>query len=223
VSTPESTSMSDLYSAYAAGRLSPAFALMVETQAAIRDDIAVDIAVSETIAGAMLEGEERELLSPNAFERALKALEAFETEDAAIRDAAKQAGEGVNELLALPEPLRTRALDACAQGGWNRLTRGVSRLDLSGNSYVHTHLYRIEPGAAVPQHSHRGDEYTLVVQGGFSDHVGSYGPGDICRKSPSDTHQPIADDDGVCLALAISEGGLKFTGLLGLVQKALRK
>ena len=61
-------------------------------------------------------------------------------------------------------------------------------------------LYRIEPGATVPSHSHFGDELTLVVQGGFSDEVGSYGPGDICLKTPSDTHAPVGDDDGTSLS-----------------------
>ncbi|MEM5515907.1 cupin domain-containing protein [Henriciella sp. AS95] len=223
MSPNDPNSMSELYSAYAAGRLSPAFALMVETQAAIRADIAEDVATSEAIAGSMLEREDKVLLAPNAFERALKAVEAIEADEAAAVSAAKKAGEGINELLALPEPLRARAIEACSDGGWNKMTRGVSRLDLSGNAFVQAHLYRIQPGAGVPQHSHRGDEYTLVVQGGFTDHAGTYGPGDICTQSPTDTHQPVADDDGVCMALVISEGGLKFTGLLGMIQKVLRK
>lgn len=213
-----SQSYSELYSAYAAGRLSPPFALLVETQSALRADIAHDVAVAEEVAGAILESERIDRLAPNAFEKALQAIDALD-DPAASTEAARTAGEGLNELLALPEPLRTEALDSCGRDGWQKLTKGVQRLDLGTNSALYAHLYRIEPGSAVPHHSHRGNEYTLVVQGGFTDDAGSYGPGDICRQTPTDFHQPVADQDGVCFALAVSEGGMKFTGLLGVLQK----
>ncbi|WP_158085743.1 ChrR family anti-sigma-E factor [Henriciella aquimarina] len=211
--------VSELYSAYAAGRLSPAFALLVETQAALRTDIRNDIAHAEAIAGALLERETGEAMSPRAFESVLHAIDALEdSEDVAVQIGETDLADD-EELRGLPEPVRTRALKAFGQSGWRRLTGGVSRIDLSENTAVHAHLYRIRPGASVPAHSHKGDELTLVLTGGFSDHTGSYGPGDISCQSPGDTHHPVADDDGVCIALAVSEGGLKFTGILGLIQK----
>ncbi|RIJ18074.1 ChrR family anti-sigma-E factor [Henriciella mobilis] len=219
MSSAEPPYVSELYSAYAAGRLSPAFALMVETQAAIRADIRRDLDLSEAIAGAMLEDEEPTVMSPNAFESALRAIDAIDDgKDRTVR-AAKSAGAGLQELLNLPEPLREKALEACEAQGWQRLTGGVQRLDLGSNPSVHAHLYRLDPGASVPRHSHHGDEFSLVLHGGFSDDGASYGPGDIARQTPADTHQPVADDDGPCLVLAVSEGGLKFTGVLGFLQR----
>ncbi|MGB3627433.1 MAG: hypothetical protein WA989_16500, partial [Henriciella sp.] len=93
----KSNLISELYSAYAAGRLSSPFALLVETQAAIRPDIARDVAVSEEIAAAMLEQEELDRLAPNAFEKALHAIE-----DLSETRAARTASQGIDELLALP-------------------------------------------------------------------------------------------------------------------------
>lgn len=223
MSHDEHASMSELYSAYAAGRLSPAFALMLETQATLRADVSQDLHCAEAIAGAVFEEETPDRLAPNAFEKTLQAIDAITVnEDMAIA-AAERAGEGVNELLCLPEPLRERALEACEQAGWRQLTNGVSRIDLHLAPGTHTHLYRIEPGCSVPRHTHRSDEYTLVVQGGFTDETGSYGPGEISRQTPTDTHQPVADDDGVCIALAVSQSGMKFTGVLGLLQKLARR
>lgn len=211
--------MSELYSAYAAGRLSPAFALMVETQAAIRADIKADIAVSEAIAGAMLEDEKPALMSPNAFEAALRAIDKEPQSEEAHLSAVLDAGRELQEMLDLPEPLREHVLEACERNGWKRMTGGVSRLDIGSGPAVHAHLYRIKPGASVPRHSHKGNEYSLVLQGGFTDASGSYGPGDISMQTPDHTHEPVADDDGVCIVLAVSEGGLKFTGVLGLLQR----
>lgn len=219
MSAAEPPFVSELYSAYAAGRLSPHFALMVETQAAIRADIRRDLDLSDAIAGAMLEDEEPTVMSPNAFETALRAIDSMDKrEEQAVR-AAAGASAGLQELLSLPEPLREKALEACEAQGWRRLTGGVQRLDLGSSPAVHAHLYRIDPGACVPRHSHHGDELSLVLQGGFSDGGASYGPGDIARQTPDDTHQPVADDDGPCLVLAVSEGGLKFTGVLGFLQR----
>jgi putative transcriptional regulator len=78
---------------------------------------------------------------------------------------------------------------------------------------------RISPGAKTPVHSHHGREVTLCLIGGFHDARGSYGPGDLSFADPELVHQPIADDDGVCFVLAVTDGGLKFMGLFGVFQK----
>ena len=46
---------SELYAAYAAGTLDPGYALLVETQGALRDDVRQSVAVSEAAAGILLE------------------------------------------------------------------------------------------------------------------------------------------------------------------------
>jgi putative transcriptional regulator len=96
---------------------------------------------------------------------------------------------------------------------------GLKRLKLDVGSAMDVELYRIAAGSKIPRHSHGGNEYTMVLCGGFTDERGNYGPGDVCVNGPADTHQPVADDDEVCYALAVRDGGLRFTGILGMVQK----
>ena len=215
--TRNHSQISELYSAYAAGRLSTAFSLLVQTQMALRADVRRDVEQAEAISGAFFEAEERETLSPNAFETALKRIDALEDGKDHVQ-AAHLANERLTELMRLPEPLREKALEACVHGGWRRLTSGVSRLEITNKGASHSHIYRIKPGASVPRHSHHGDELTLVLEGGFTDEAGSYGPGDISLQTPHDTHQPVADDDGVCLVYAVCDGGMKFKGTLGFLQ-----
>ena len=219
-----STGLSDfgeIYSAYAAGCLDPAFALMVETQAALRSDVARALARAETIAGICLENEESVALSARALDSALAAIDALEHETETQRRAAQLAGDAIEELLALPQPLRETALESCASNGWASLTPGVRRLKLDLDSSADVELYRIEPGQTVPRHSHRGSELTLVVAGGYTDESGQFGPGDLAIKGPEDTHQPTGDMDGVCFALAVRDAGLEFTGALGFLQRML--
>ncbi|MEZ5997441.1 MAG: ChrR family anti-sigma-E factor [Hyphomonas sp.] len=212
----DGTRFSELYSAYAAGRLDPAFALMVETQGALRPDVRQSVAASEAVAGAFLEQQAATGLKEDALDRAFAAIDALETAD--IRTPARPPAANP-ELDALPDPLRALAAEAAGKGGWKMAAPGIRRLALDAGSALDMELYRIEPGARVPRHTHSGSEYTLVVSGGFSDETGSFGPGDMVVKGPDDTHQPVGDADGICFALAIRDGGLKFTGMMGVIQR----
>lgn len=214
----------EIYSSYAAGCLDPAFCLLVETQAALRPDVERAVARAETIAGVFFENEASAALSDGAIDKAMAMIDAFEageTPSAARANAIHHAGEGLSELLDLPEPLRETALTSFQNQKWQGLTQGIRRLKLETGSQAEIELYRIEPGCTVPRHSHAGSEFTLVVAGGFSDESGSFGPGDISLKGPNDIHQPTGDMDGVCYALAVRDGGLKFTGVMGLIQRLL--
>lgn len=211
--------LSDLYSAYAAGSLDPAFALMVETQGALRPEVGRSLAESEIVSASMLEAAGGVEVSDRALDRALAMIDALDAGPASSVQAGKAAGAAMEEVLALPEPLRSAALESIGHRGWQVLGKGLKRLRIDAGSDLETELYRIEPGARIPCHTHAGPEYTLVVAGGFTDERGSYGPGDVCRNGPEDTHTPVADEDGVCYALAVREGGLRFKGLLGTLQR----
>jgi putative transcriptional regulator len=218
----QKNTFSELYAGYAAGCLDPAFAMMVETQAAIRRDVHEAMIVSDAIAGSLLEAGDMAHLSAHALDRALAAIDELDAPDTRAREAGRAAARGLNELLDLPEPLRGAAIEAAGQRGWQRMTAGIERLPLAIGSAIETELYRIASGARIPRHSHSGQEYTLVVAGGFSDERGTYGPGDIVQNGPEDTHQPVGDAGHVCYALTVRDGGLRFTGMIGLVQKLLR-
>lgn len=215
------TDFGEVYSAYAAGCLDPAFALMVETQAAIKPEVSRAISRAEMVAGIIFEAETPSEMSDSALDDMLAVIDAHEARPQMQVKGARKASGAIDELLALPDPLRDHAIDAAGRAGWQTLKTGVRRLKLDLGSQAEVELYRIEPGATVPKHRHVGDEFTLVVSGGFYDVDGSYGPGDLCIKGEHDMHQPTGDMDGVCFALAVHEGGLRFTGLAGVVQRLL--
>lgn len=216
-----SNTFSELYAAYAAGCLDPAFTLMVETQSVLRPEIREAVALSEVISGTILETSPEARLTDGALDRALAAIDLICADELSSVSAGRAAGEAMEEMLALPEPLRTAALDAVGQTGWQAMGRGLRRLSLNAGSRLETELYRISPGARIPRHTHAGSEYTLVVAGGFSDERGSYGPGDVVINGADDYHQPVGDEGEVCYALAVRDGGLHFTGMMGFIQRML--
>ena len=131
---------SELYSAYAAGCIDPAFAMMLEAQSLIRADVRGSIAVSEMIAGNFLEAAPAARMSDGALERTLAMIDAIEVPEELQRAAGKSAGDALNELLDLPEPVRSAALDAAGRQGWQMLGLGLKRLKLDVGSSMDVEL-----------------------------------------------------------------------------------
>lgn len=209
----DAASFSELYSAYAAGTLDPAFALMLDAQSMLSPEVRRAIAAAEAVSGRLLEGEAVAPMSDGALHRVFAALDMpFDAPPPPVKTEDP-------ELNALPDPLRRRVVNEMARSDWKPLTPGIRRLKLDVGSPLEVELYRIEPGARVPRHSHAGTEYTLVVSGGFTDETGSHGPGHLVVNGPEDTHRPVGDSDGVCYAFAIRDGGLRFTGVMGVIQR----
>lgn len=221
MSSNNPATFSELYSTYAAGCLDPAFALLVETQSSLRADIADRVCQSEVISGIMLERETATDMTSGAVDRALSLIDDLEVSAATEKGAVRAASNAIDELLALPDPLRAQAIEAAGADGWQFTSPGIRRLRLDCDSDAEVELYRIEPGASVPRHTHEGYEATLIAAGGFTDETGSFGPGDVTMKGPDDTHRPVADLGEPCYALAVRDGGLRFTGAMGLVQRIL--
>jgi putative transcriptional regulator len=92
----------------------------------------------------------------------------------------------------------------------------VSRL-LTDETGLILGLHHMKSGSRVPHHSHQGNEISIVVEGGFSDELGSYGPGDFIHLSSDHQHSPQADADGDCWLVSLVEAPVKLTGPLGWV------
>ncbi|WP_108125928.1 ChrR family anti-sigma-E factor [Saccharospirillum mangrovi] len=90
----------------------------------------------------------------------------------------------------------------------------VTRL-MKDDSGLIVGLHHMKAGGRVPNHQHRGEEISVVLEGGFSDRLGSYGEGDFIRRSGRDTHSPQADAHEDCLILSVVEAPVKLTGPLG--------
>ena len=72
----------------------------------------------------------------------------------------------------------------------------------------------IPAGTAVPEHSHKGRELTLVLKGAFKDEIDHFGPGDIELADGHTHHTPVASDDEDCICLAVTDAPLKFNNII---------
>ncbi|NVK25497.1 MAG: cupin domain-containing protein [Gammaproteobacteria bacterium] len=74
---------------------------------------------------------------------------------------------------------------------------------------IRTSLLHIEPEGSVPQHTHKGFEITLLLDGEFSDKSGTYVKGDFIMLDGQHEHQPVSDNG--CLCFTVVNDALHFT------------
>lgn len=198
---------------YAAGALGEGPALAVATHAAMCRECVEQVEMLEAVGGALLEEVSPEPLSEGLLERTMAMLD--EPEPALAVPVPVEA----ETVAQVPEPLLRYIGRGLAHLAWRRVGGVIAaveevRLPIAARN-VKVSLMRLKAGSLVPRHSHRGNEYTLVLAGGFSDGDNQFGPGDFVAKDPSHTHQPVVDEDGDCLCLVVLDAPLRLTGALG--------
>ncbi len=185
--------------AHAAGSLDPAMMLIVATHLHFCTECRAQAVLGATLGGALLEEVQPAPLAPDALARTLARL------DAPVAPVSRPASNDNT-----PPALRAflgRDLSAVC---WRAMGPQLGYRTLYRKGDLALRLLRGSPGSDVGSHSHRGQEYTLVLRGGFSDETGAYGPGDFQAAAGDVTHNPVADPGEDCINLAVTVGGLRF-------------
>lgn len=103
---------------------------------------------------------------------------------------------------------------------WKRLSKSVNIARLfTGQNKYEVALHQICAGGKTPKHDHNGTEYTVVLQGCFSDERSVYKEGDFIVRKPGDVHQPMGANNGDCICLSALEAPIKLTNPLGFLMK----
>jgi putative transcriptional regulator len=159
------------------------------------------------VGGALLEAETEAALDERALERALARLDGVGVEPAASRAPSRPEFEWAPPAL-LPH-LASGVHWRHAFGGFDEI-----RLSLPGDDH-RVSLLRLAPGRGLPMHRHVGAEFTVVLQGGYTDATGNYGVGDFAVGPGPEQHEPIADAGPPCIALIVLEQPIVLTGRWG--------
>jgi putative transcriptional regulator len=198
--------------AHASGAAGEAVSLLVGTHLALCPECRGKVASMEQIGGAMLAGMAPADMSESALANTLAKLDGIAEEKPA------RPVEPLPPVIA-PEPLRSYIHGDIDRVRWIPIGPGVSYRPLLKSNGARVQLIRTAPGAGVGTHTHRGEELTLVLTGGFTDVTGSYRRGDLQTTTPDIVHRPVTDADGTCVTLAMTDAPLKFmspvVGLLG--------
>jgi putative transcriptional regulator len=201
----------DLLYDYAAGTLPEGLALAVATHLALCPDCALQVHRMERLGGALLDEVAPEEVSDHLLDAVMARLD----EPVPV---APRASLDRDTLAVVPSPLRRYLGRSLGDLPWRSVGRMFQefRLPLS-SSGMKASLMRLRPGILMPQHTHRGNEYTMVLAGGYQDAGKAFGPGDFDAKDRADKHQPVVDADGECICLVVLDAPVKLTGTVGLL------
>jgi len=195
----------ELLLAYAAGATDEAVGLIVATHMALCSQCRATVAAMEKIGGSLLEALPPAPLADTALDAALTKLDNARPH---VRPHRTPSRDGT------PEVLRAYLGGDLSQARWRRMGPKLAYLPLFRHGRTSAKLLRGAPGTEVGAHSHHGQEFTLVLAGGFTDVTGSYGPGDLQFADANLRHNPIADPGMDCVNLAVTTAPLKFENLL---------
>lgn len=194
---------------YASGALAEGPSLAVSLHIALDPVSRRTVQDLQAFGGALLESE-----NPPAFEEFALGL-AIAKLDAVDVEPRPQPSKPMPGFEWAPAPLR-RYLGNAPR--WRKAIGGFENIPIHVPGDNHrVELLRLMPGRGLPQHRHSGNEYTIVMHGGFTDNTGNYGVGDFAVGPGSHDHEPVADtgDGQPCIALIVLERPIVLTGPIG--------
>ena len=194
---------------FATGALPEGPALAVTTHLSYCGECHAALLRLEEVGGALLQTLEPAAVDSDLLSHTLARL------DESDMDASVAEPEGETRGL-LPPVLRPYLATTLNGARWRFAARHVreARLPLANTAH-RASLLRVAAGRSVPQHTHRGVEYTVVLSGGFTDRGQAYRMGDFCVADPSVEHRPVAMADAECLCLAVLDAPVLPTGRIG--------
>lgn len=106
-----------------------------------------------------------------------------------------------------------RALSRYASktGNWSRLIGNLWQAPVDLGPIGKANFIFMEKGGRVPEHTHKGSELTLVIDGEFSDELANYDSGDFILMDSNHIHAPHSESEEGCLVFSIVDKPLHFT------------
>jgi putative transcriptional regulator len=198
----------DMIFEYAAGTLPEPVALAVAVQASLDAETRRAIRAAEDAGGALVEALPEAALKPGALDACLARLD--------DRAAPVPAAVSAETRALLPAPLWPLVGGDIGRVAWKARSPAVKAAVLpSSVPGFEVRLLRIKAGAAVPRHTHRGLELTLVLKGAYRDGDLHFARGDLQIADPSIEHKPVADAGEECLCFVVLGAPIRLTGPLG--------
>jgi putative transcriptional regulator len=192
---------------YATGTLAEGPALAVALHVALDPAARRTVAALAAMGGALIDAEAPAADDEAMLQRALASLEGVPV-DARLPPTAPPAG-----FEWAPPPLR-RYLPR--NPTWRRVLGRFDEIRIGAMEGAYrVSLLRLQPGEGLPMHRHVANEYTVVLQGGYTDATGNYVVGDFAVGPGPQEHEPVADPGEPCIALIVVERPIVLTGPLG--------
>ena len=199
----------DFLIGYAAGSLPAAFDLVVATHVSLSDDARARLHAFDAIGGCILDEMDEAPLAQDSLSKTLSRINENAASEAASPQNQTRPEDGI-----FPAPLRDMIGCDLADVKWRPIGMGCKQAIISEGKDATARLLFIPAGQAMPRHTHRGTEMTLVLQGAYRDETDRFGRGDIEIGDETMNHTPVAEAGEDCICLIATDARLRFEGLL---------
>lgn len=200
----------DAITDYALGALSPAKHVMLACQSEISDAVAERVAFQEDLAASLIEDGASQSLSPLFMGNVLANLP---PQESANENKASEASYGL-----APKSLRHMLGHGLKDMKWKSLVPGVAVHDIMGDRKTkdgdRLYLLKAKGGMKMPDHSHNGEEWTLILTGSYTVGDKRFTRGDMHIEGEDEIHAPHIDEGEDCICLVMTQGPLKMQGWL---------
>ena len=160
----------------------------------------------EMIAGELLtESREMAEVDSAAFETVLRKIADNESKEVEKPD--KKIHGGV-----MPSMINNLIGKTSEQINWRFRLPGISDYQIANDNGEEISLLKAEPGTKIFQHTHEGEEATLVLSGALQDGESVLRAGDVSVVDETHTHNPSIIGTEPCICLIVMSGKLRFTG-----------
>jgi putative transcriptional regulator len=112
------------------------------------------------------------------------------------------------KFFELPRALRRHVKNT---GNWSRLVGKLWQAPVDLGDIGKANFIYMEKGGRVPEHTHKGTEMTLVIDGQYGDGIAEYDCGDFTIMNNQHNHLPHSEADDGCLVFTIVDQPLHFT------------
>jgi putative transcriptional regulator len=112
------------------------------------------------------------------------------------------------KFFELPRTLKRHVINT---GNWSRLVGKLWQAPVDLGEIGKANFMYMEKGGRVPEHTHKGTEFTLVVNGQYGDGISEYESGDFTIMDSKHKHLPHSQSDEGCLVFTIVDQPLHFT------------
>jgi putative transcriptional regulator len=205
---------SELLLEYCSGSLALAPSIAVTTHLQFCEHCGGAVKSLERIGGDFLDQTEAVPVSDDLFGKVLQGIEQDAGDSgSAITTPALTQKVAIDEI-AQSLPQYVQKLLPQGELAWGYLSPSLRIANVGvGDDNHELAIHRIKAGGKAPQHSHRGQEITVVLTGTFSDEGGIYQPGDFVVREQGDVHRPIASQNEDCICLSVLAAPIKLTGV----------
>lgn len=191
---------------YANGSLTAGMDLFVKGHLHFCPSCRDKVKLMEVIAGELLcEGNVTAEVEPTAYENVLEKIDRQKLSEPSDISPSIKGG-------AMPNMINNLVGNTSEEINWRFRLPGLSDYQISSQNGEEISLLRAEPGAKIFQHTHEGEEATLVLSGALKDGDTVLTAGDVSVVDETHTHNPSIVGNEPCICLIVMSGKVRFTG-----------